>query len=220
MPMEFETRRQSSDAKLQAFTQEVVHFLDPLGLEYSYRAAEENVGHLGCITGPDGCEIRLRCDGYDFEKTKRIAVSGGWPDPIRYRGDLHSFYPSRHDDRPASITIALKRGPEVVARDILRRFMPNYLPVWHKMVIWRDEAIARNTAKDEAYLTLARADDRKPPAEDCMYFGPGRSHDLNRQGPSGTVSVSSYNGMSAKLEIHNLPIETAATIIALLNELA
>jgi hypothetical protein len=69
--------------------------------------------------------IYLRSSTYDFDMEKsRIEVTGRYPHHPRYGHGLAREYPK--------ITAAARRGPGAIARDIERRFLPDYLPIYQE----------------------------------------------------------------------------------------
>jgi len=63
----------------------------------------------------------------------RLSIHGAWPKGA----DGHHYYPH---DRSAEITCAVARPPASIARDIERRLLPVYLPLWQEQDRKRREA--------------------------------------------------------------------------------
>lgn len=100
---------------------------NPDGQHYPY--------HRTPIRHDAGHSIDLTFDGWQNEG--RIEVSCNWP-----KGrDGRELIPHRLEDRPV-ITLAKTTAPERIARDIERRLLPRYLPIWTAQV----ERLARETA--------------------------------------------------------------------------
>jgi hypothetical protein len=77
--------------------------LGPLGEQYRDR---------GQLIAPDGVDLLLRIDERD---TRLIRVSGGYPPDPFYRSETHQ------------IRVAHARRAPVIAAQIVRRLLPNYL---------------------------------------------------------------------------------------------
>lgn len=87
-------------------------------------------------TGATGMRI-----GLGIQKDK-VNVSGYWPQ----RGPNDGGWTSPHDVRESSndISCSLSRGYEAIAKDIMRRFLPEYTRVYNKLL----EMIANQNAYD------------------------------------------------------------------------
>ena len=128
----------------------------------------------------------------------RLTISGIWPTDAR--GYPHTpQYPYGE-----SITVSLDKSPEQIARDLTRRFLPAYLPLWEEQ---------KRKAKDsdkyvaEKARALARIDAALP--ESCRYVQGGLS-----------VWVGEVETKTVTLKLTWLPFDLAEQICHLLRSYA
>ena len=167
------------------------------------------------ITGPRGCGIHASVDSHNGG---RLAIIGLWPDPIRDTRGTHTFYP--YKDRPR-ITVAFGRGAQAIAKDITRRFLPKYLPMWEQAVQRRD-AYKNESKREQEFLDrLAAAGGAKATHEagqpEVRIWQRGRFDE-----PQATATVSFYpdaDNPTVELKLENIPVTSAETILALVGQL-
>jgi hypothetical protein len=124
-------------------------------------------------------------------QTKRV-----WP------GDLYD----PREEYP-SITVAFAKSPEAVAKDILRRFLPEYERIFARC---RDAAMERqkyHNAKDAGWATICRAVNRDPKRS--------QHYDI-ADGTGAYVSLEGHNS-NPKMTIE-APAEKLIKILELLRE--
>ena len=114
----------------QIFTQQVaLHLTDMVSEWKAYNPDQDHqrdgINRMS-ITDSNGSTLNIRVDGYDFERSQRLVISGAYP-----RHGNETVIHLSHDQYPR-ITCAISRGPEAIARDIKRRFLPDYLALVEK----------------------------------------------------------------------------------------
>ena len=176
-----------------------------LALGWEWTPAEEQQNPHGFhIDGPEGSGLFLRFrDG-------RINVSGRWPEHV----NQHSFYPSNHGtDVLSDITVSASRSPEQVARDINKRYIPLYFPVFQKKKQERADYIARQAMRHERANELAslcggsppyRHEDKEPAAH--LSYSESKLYGHMKVGYGGDIH----------LDIHDVPFDLAKQIVRLL----
>lgn len=160
-------------------------------------------------------ELYFRADDYGIKG--RIEVHGNFHIG---RGTGNSFVDVREylpgDGRTTlpSITVAISRGAEAIAKEIKRRFLPEYTDLYNKAVAKRDSQIAY---EDKVFQNLSRlaAIVSKPITENATHSSERRtSFDYYRNnGPYADVSCSAD---TATLKIHNLSIDMAESILRMI----
>jgi hypothetical protein len=106
-----------------------------------------------CLGGPGGAGLTIGVDGFgDFRRDGRMEVSGRWPEAAVINQSTVTFYPRGES---TSITAAVKRGPEAIAKDIERRLLPKYLPLYGEMKERREQYLAKEARRRECLERLA-----------------------------------------------------------------
>ena len=94
-------------------------------------------------TLPNTPSIILTGNTYDWERSTRVEIWGRWPEAVRLGNNTHTF---SADSAPA-ITVAIERGPEAVAKSIVSRLLPKYLPRFAEQVARRDAFLRREKTR-------------------------------------------------------------------------
>jgi len=158
------------------------------------------LAHYATLAGPDEFGIRLRVI------KGRISVGGVWPSAIR-DSTLITFNPP--NDRRPSITCALDKKPERIARDILCRFVPDYQKVYAEQAEKKRETLDR-FAKEKAVLKKlveASGGTLRGDRVDLCYDGPSF--------PRGHMEVHGfYDGSPpvVRFDISGVPLDVALQI--------
>jgi hypothetical protein len=121
------------------------------------------------ITRPDGAAIYFYTDG-PWLKAVRVRISGSYPEST----DGQVFWP-HNSDRPR-ISCAISRGPEAIAKDVARRFIPAYTKEYEKQL----QAVARH--------------ERNLETETCIMDTLAALLQTTVYNPSGRDPAISYNG--------------------------
>jgi hypothetical protein len=143
-------------------------------------------------------------DAYLYFQTfgnRRIEVRGGFP---------RDFYPL--PERRPRITVSADREPVSIARDVARRFLPAYIPLFQEMEAQAAAYAHRNAQRNEALETLAQA----------LGVEVRTYHDLNTQGqithygPDYTrfkvTTSAAYDEVTADLHLERLPLAVALQV--------
>jgi len=143
----------------------------------------------------------------------RIQVSGDWPRTSSGEACVPYF---REGSKRPDITIAADRSPAAVAREIARRFLPAYLPLWTAEATRArtlDDAAA-TTRRVSAQLAEAFGIKRREPNRGAMFESLRIYHDGDR-GFWGDIEVS---GDRVTIKLHGLTVETTIALAALLRQ--
>lgn len=92
-----------------------------------------NNRHYAKLLKPEGSGVILHM-GYK----PRIEITGVWPEAVHAHGHTRNFHP--FNARPV-ITVAFGRSAEVIAKDIQRRFLPKYLPLFEEQAQLRQSVL-------------------------------------------------------------------------------
>jgi hypothetical protein len=92
-----------------------------------------------------------------FQKAGRISVHCGWPKNREGQEPYPTFFRSWQGDSAPSITIADTKSAELIARDIVRRFLPAWLPLWEKQVAYLAEVNQMFDAREANMVAFAKA---------------------------------------------------------------
>lgn len=139
-------------------TQPFVDFMTELASAMGF---EWSLGKIGSndisLNGPDGAEIWVRSDTWEYDPTNggRLEIGGCYP---RVQGT--SF---KGDDAPKNISCAVSKSTDQIAKDIQRRFVRHYLPA-HQSALQNFNEHLEAKAKHRAQLeAIAQAADIEPP---------------------------------------------------------
>lgn len=143
-----------------------------------------------------GLHLDWFTDGYRSDAPIRIKISGCWPRDAR--NNLH--YPA--GDSP-SITVLASKNPEAIARDIVVRFLPAYLPQWAKY--W-ERCESANEHERQTQITISMillaADGHKGAhSVDTVFLKHNEIYSCTAQ------------GRSVRFEAFNVPRELAIKIL-------
>jgi hypothetical protein len=149
------------------------------------------------IQGPNEAELAIRIETYGARKG-RIEVHGNFHiGRNREFIDVREWNGSERAKLP-EISVSGERGAQAIAKEIKRRFLPEYLPLLAKAIARRNEA---NTYEDKTRANLAMLAEivgARVPAErgrTTTYFTGG---DIQVCGDSITLKLSSLNVEQAK----------------------
>lgn len=160
------------------------------------------------IIGPGGCGIHVGLD------RGRLNIAGQWPEPIIDGCGAHTFYP--YQDRPL-ITVGFSRGAQAIAKDISRRFLPKYLPMWEQMVQQRLDHIDQGKREQELLARLAAAGGVTHNGVVVRIWERSAIDE-----PRATATVSFYpdsDNPTVDLKLENIPVSSAEQIMALVGQL-
>ncbi len=152
------------------------------------------------LVGPDGARIHIRVSTYDYrpDDGSRLEISGSYPHHPRY-GSFSREYPS--------ITVAASKEPQVIARDIQRRFLPKYLPLYQKARQAEQDYVDGLARQGAVIQQLADVMGSKT-GQSCVYLPSTLSC-------YGRIEV--YEGGDAvKIELGSVPVKLAIEIAMVL----
>jgi len=147
--------------------------------------------------------------GWDRGNCDKVHLSGGYPED----------YQPYASDNPPSIGFSANKPPTTIARDIERRFLPEYLVLFQKTCGWKDRDIEalRRTNELLEYLCLLHPGARMKPAE--------RTHGGQREGRLYTSYLTdgfdvwifpSSGAQTCRFEMRSATPETVCAILQLL----
>jgi hypothetical protein len=149
------------------------------------------------ITGPNEAELAIRIETYGARKG-RIEISGNFHiGRDRQFVDVREWNGSERSKLPG-ISVSGERGAQAIAKEIKRRFLPEYLPLLAKAIARRNES---NTYEDKTRANLpmlAEIAGARVPEErgrTTTYFTGG---DIQVSGDSITLKLSSLSVEQAK----------------------
>lgn len=127
--------------ELMEFVQQITEALGP-----TWNAPQQPTGHGVTVVSDDsGARLHLTGNSWNWKDSDRIVVTGKYP-----RMNGKPVLSSREYTR---ITCAKKRGSEAVARDIERRFLPQY----QKLVAQAQEKIEQREQENAEIRSQAEA---------------------------------------------------------------
>lgn len=211
-PMDYEKEKELQQELRQELAPQIAAALSELLAQTWTHAPREEVSRYTCITGPDGCGLHVDLD--TWPKKPRLNITGQWPKSIGDGRGRHSFYP--YQDQP-HITVAFGRGAQAIAKDISRRFLPKYLPMWEQMVEQRASYMDENKREQEVLARLAAAGGVTHKGTAVRIWERCKIDD-----PRATATVSfcpDKHNPTVDLKLENIPVSTAETIMALVGQL-
>jgi hypothetical protein len=177
--------------------------LEQLVLQIASFFAEWRVGSSEFyiwMTGPNGEKIYFG----NREKVGTLHIYGEYPRDKRGQ-DCVPYSANR-----PSVNVSLSRSPEAIAKDIQRRFLPDYVALL-ETVRSRVEATNKHydivKANVELLAKAAKAKNYKPDAEGFSFYDDAKGY--------GDIQVSAN---TATLKLLSVPIETARKILELLTK--
>lgn len=170
---------------------------------------------LPSIAHPDGRMIEFGSgkSGPPRIARQKVHISGGWP---LYRTPGHGpQYMSPYQvgaDSP-SIEVTRDRGADVIAREIIRRFLPNYTETWKKCQARIEATVGYANGVQGAYRQLCEALGIQPSAKAGDVETPTIS--VSPLGIDGYGDITPYKD-SAEIRLRSIPLETALEVCRLL----
>jgi len=133
------------------------------------------------------------CLTYELWGNKgKISVSGEYPQDTR--------------DRAGSINVSITKTPEQVAKDITRRFLPEYKEKYTKAVAIKAERDAWNAKRDAIVDELSKLPGvSKSDRSEQLY--------VNGKTASGTIKYVNAEGMCS-IELSNVPVATLQLLLS------
>lgn len=183
---------------------------DLLGQTWTHAPPPERCWYT-YITGPGGCGIHVSLDTRN--SGGRLNITSQWPEQINDGRGTHSFYP--YQDRP-HITVGFGRGAQAIAKDIARRFLPKYLPMWEQMLQRRAAYMDERKREQELLARLAAAGGATHNGTEVHIWQRGKIGE-----PRATATVSfcpDKDNPTVNLKLGNIPITTAEQIMALVGQ--
>lgn len=195
-----EIMRQTADAVARALSEQT-------GSEYRVDTSERYAELIGAyiIDGPEG--VRLYVTGDDARgsgnqrATERVRVSGSYPEgSYRKVGRMEGF----------KISVKRDRGPDVIAREVVRRLLPGYVIELARVVgvIERHDAAKSSQARAVQMLSEATGWHTPTHAQDSVYVG-------HAQDFYGSARVL-HGGDSVSIEMSSVPFDLALKALKVL----
>lgn len=158
----------------------------------------------------DQKKINITLDGYDFERSKKVTVSGVYPCYTCQRGGGRGSEYVMSGEKLPRIGCSISRGAKAIARDIERRFLPEFCEK-HELALTRIEE----------YTTINNA--RWRVAEDFIKVVNGRAvatwsglldlPEVQFDLPySYSHGCARFRDDDVKLELHGIPVGLAMQI--------
>lgn len=154
------------------------------------------------LHGPDGARLYVREETYGSSKGK-WSISGGEQHLPGYEYSNHGHLTSR-----VSINVSPSRGAKVVAGEITRRLLPEYLDALHRV----REAIARTQSAEAARKAVVAQLLTHPVTKE---WGEDKVR-CDVPGAYGYLTVN-YNGDGIDFDLKHVPLDVAFQVVALLD---
>jgi len=182
-------------SKLHTRATEIVQYLD------GWKIEQEESEHYAHLVRADGAGIHIKGNGYNYEESQRLEITGKWPAQIRIDGNLYSFYPSyRNRDNPR-ITVAKARSNAAIAKDIERRFLPKYLPLYAEMLEYRQGVLDNEARRLDSMTELATVAGGKARRGEVRIYRSNISGQLRPSYDGGKVDIKLSVPWALGLEI-------------------
>lgn len=174
-----------------------------LGEGWSVEVDADTAENNATLLGPDGARVFMHLPMYG--NTDRFEITGwyGWQ-------KIRDMYP---EPKRVSINVGRMRGPAVIAREITRRLLPEYLPELERVNAWlvkRGESEATRDAVAADLFALA-GDEPGPHAQHTVYV-------KNAARNGGITRMTVGLGGSIDVERMYLTPAQARRVIAILQE--
>jgi len=199
--------------KLAAY---VAHYM-PKGWRVDRRPIDKDRQHQGARIIGDGYKaIRLY---QNYHSKGKVRISGECPDyGLSWQEKRHAYLP--HSS--ALINVSPTRNPQHIAADIMRRLMPEY-----EKTLLKAEAAAQRYKNGIAEIEQVEHALRCV-MPDLRDYG-DNSHSTSRRYHiyrpeeggnyrSAEIETSGYGGLSCTMKLHDVSIDKAVQILALLRE--
>lgn len=171
-----------------------------LGEPWSLGLLGEQFRDRGQLLAPGGVDLLIRIDEHD---TRQIQISGGYPPDPFYRSQNHR------------IRVAHARGAPIIAAQIIRRLLPDYLI---------ELRAAQERTREHAAVLQTRAD----LLERLQILLPGSTAPQGHAPSATTVSLNcprpvwgtariDLSGTTATLHLHSLPTGLLERILLMLS---
>lgn len=193
---------------LQGITKDVAKFLP--GWSWESPTADRTNWHA-ILRHTDGMEIYINGNGWTRDGRLHIGCSG-WPKTKK--GDECSPYKVYCENKAPSITVADNRPPKAIAAEITRRILPEFLPLYQKMLEYRDATDRRQESAKEKCAELTRIVGGETRG---LEAGDGEVHWYHEEKTYGDAKPHS-GGKEWTLSVHNLPYEKVAKILKIVKE--
>jgi hypothetical protein len=195
---------------LQGIAKQVASFLP--GWTWRGPLYEHTEDTHAVIRNAEGAEVTISGNGWARDGRFHISA-GNWPKSKK--GD--EFSPYRHGgggDESPRISVAATRSTKDIAREIERRFLPAYLPLYAKMVERRDATDVRQASAKTKCEELAKIVNGETRG---LEAGDGEVHWYHEEATYGDAK-SHDGGNEWNLNIRNLPFEKVAKILKIMKE--
>lgn len=160
------------------------------------------------LNGPNGAQLFIASADRTYDTVDRLEIS------CTYNRVLKQGTDTPYGTTYPKITVKRDRGPDVIAREITRRLLPEYLPQLTKV----QGSVSEDESAFEARVILARRLGEtgeltmgRRAATSVRLRGPGMSY--------GDADIS-YRGDSVHLKLAGITADSAVAILALLADSA
>lgn len=193
---------------IQRLAKEVAAFLP--GWSWRGPLYEHTTDSHAAIARADGAEVVISGNGWARDSRLTIGA-GNWPKTKKGEQCQPSGYGG---DQSPRITVSENRSAKDIAREIERRFLPEYLPLYAKMVERKEAIDARQASaktKVQSLTEIVGGEIRG------IEKGDGEVHWFHNDATYGDAK-SSDGGKEWTLNVHSLPYEKLARILKIVKE--
>lgn len=147
----------------------------------------------------DGKGLHVRTDGRE-----RLIISGVWPRFTDSAGCAQIALPHYVKEECRDITVAAARSPEAIAKDIERRFLPEYNRVWEKLVKHCEEVTTHYEEKRRNWEKVCKRIGADP-----------NKHTVSIDVQGGWAYIYAESAKSVRLDLRGIPVDLALKVIDL-----
>ena len=167
-----------------------------LGADWKANMVEDSWRPIAELKRPDGATVSLVTNG------ARLSVKGVYPTPYNYL-----------IKRTPNISVALHRGAETIARNIQRRFLPDYLATYAKG--------AERVRQLLALATLATIIQEQPGTDSVLRFSIPWVNGMGEAPWQATTAhghILLTSSAAGEFELHYAPVALVAKLLEIVRE--
>jgi hypothetical protein len=211
MTAKYQKRKKQEAERYRKLYAAVVKHLD--GWSIHMEGGEIPAEYRYFLTDAAGHGISMRRDN----RPGKIRVRGHWPkypdDENGSRFSSHS-HPAQVNESAPEICATETRGPEAIAREIKRRFLPGYFRIW---------SLLQTRIIADIEIDCRKRNNLQRVLDSTQIIKPYSLNQLNRvgiihDGSYGSVWMDSPD--SVRLELRSLPVEVACAVLKTLEGFA
>jgi len=203
--LEREAEQKRADAKWEENYAKIKAVAKILGFTINEEKLKENKGYIE-LNNPNGASFDFTCITYSYHCDEKFEIRGN------YSYNPNDCGAIKYNESSPRIGISWHKTPEQIAKDIQRRFLPEYLEIEAKCKAYKESKSNRIETRNQKLKELA---------EYCgqTFTLPTWRNNDHREDfslPDSNGKCESYDGESFSMEIRNLNEEQVKLILKLL----